>query len=91
MTDKEFNDKHKDNPILSKMRTMEREDLLRVINGTYIAERFFGKSGSWFRQKLNNSVTNGTPCEFNDEELKIFRNALYTLALELEELADGLQ
>ena len=77
-------------PILSKIKFMEREDLLRVLNGAYIAERFFGKSGSWFSQKLNHNLKNGQPCEFTDSEIETLRNALYTLSIELKEVADEL-
>lgn len=76
--------------ILSKIKYMEREDLLRVINGAYIAQRFFGKSGSWFSQKLNHNITNGTPCEFTSEELKKLSDALYVISWELQDLADQL-
>jgi hypothetical protein len=79
------------NPVLSKVKFMERGDLLRVINGAYIAERFFGKSGCWFSQKLNNNLKNGKPCEFTDEERKTLSNALYTIAIELQDLADELR
>lgn len=81
----------KTDPVLSKLRFMERGDLLRVVNGTYIAERFFGKSGCWFSQKLNGHVKNGKPCEFTPEELKTLSDALYTISIELQELADELQ
>lgn len=67
-----------------------RQDLLRVLNGAYIAERFFNKSSSWFSQKLNNNIKNGKPCEFTQEELTTLSNALYTISYELQELADGL-
>ncbi|MDE6329209.1 MAG: DUF5053 domain-containing protein [Muribaculaceae bacterium] len=86
----EDNEKFMKDPILSKIKFMEREDLLRVINGAYIAERFFGKSGSWFSQKLNNNLKNGKPCEFTEEELETLSNALYTIAIELQDLADQL-
>lgn len=79
------------NPVLSKLQFMDdRRDLLRIINGAYLAERFFGKSGSWFSQKLNNNLKNGKPCEFTSEELKTLSNALYTISYELQELADNL-
>ena len=84
-------DIQKNDPVLSKVNFMERADLLRVINGTYIAERFFGKSGSWFSQKLNKNIKNGKPCEFSPEEIKTLANALHTIAIELEDLADQLQ
>ena len=81
---------HKDlkDPVLSKIKFMQREDLLRVLDGSYIAERFFGKSGSWFNQKLNNNIKNGKLCEFTGEELETLSNALNTIALELQDLAD---
>lgn len=79
------------NPILFKIRFMEREDILRVLNGTYIAKRFFNKSGSWFSQKINNHMKNGKPCEFTPDELKTLSNALATIAIELQDLADDLQ
>ena len=77
-------------PILARIKFMERKDLLRVINGAYIAERFFGKSGSWFSQKLNNHIKNGKPCEFTPEELITLSQALHTIAIELQDLADEL-
>lgn len=79
-----------ENPILSKIKFIERNDLLRIVNGAYIAERFFGKSGSWFSQKLNGHIKNGKPCEFTPEELETLKNALYTLSFELQDLADDL-
>ena len=86
----EIDEKKTSDPILSKIKFMEREDLLRVLNGAYIAERFFGKSGSWFSQKLNNNLKNGKPCEFTNEELETLSNALHTIAIELQDLADEL-
>lgn len=76
------------NSILNKALFLEREDLTRVINGAYIAERFFGKSGSWFSQKINNNVKNGKPCDFTTDELMILSNALHTLSIELADLGD---
>lgn len=88
----EKNEKKIRGRVLSRLQFMDgREDLLRVLNGAYIAERFFGKSGCWFSQKLNNNVKNGKPCEFTDEELETLRAALYTIAFEIEELADDLR
>ncbi|MDE6464362.1 MAG: DUF5053 domain-containing protein [Muribaculaceae bacterium] len=90
-TNMENNENTRRDPVLSKLRFMAREDLSRVLNGAYISERFFGKSGSWFSQKLNNNLKNGKPCEFTPEELKTLSDALYTISIELQELADELQ
>lgn len=76
------------NAIRSQLQTLKESDLLKVLNGTYIAQRFFGKSGSWFSQKLNNHLKNGEPAQFTQEELKTLSNALYTLSIELAGLAD---
>lgn len=54
MEEQEFREKHKDNPILSKIEDLRESDIMRVLNASYIAERFFGKSKNWFSQKLNN-------------------------------------
>jgi hypothetical protein len=81
----------KSDAILSKIKFMEREDLLRVVNGSYIADRFFGKSGCWFSQKLNGNMKNGKRCEFTADERKTLSNALYTIAIELQDLADELR
>lgn len=81
-----------DNPVITKLRFMQEQgELLRVVNGAYIAERFFGRSASWFSQKLNNNLKNGKPCEFTPEELKTLADALYTVSYELQDLADRLQ
>lgn len=91
MTEKEFKSKHADNPILSKIEELKQSDIIRVLNASYIAERFFGKSKSWFSQKINGHIKNGQQTKFTDEEITTLRNALYTLSIELQELADDLQ
>lgn len=76
--------------IAEKVIFMKESDLLKVLNGTYIAERFFGKSGSWFSQKINNHEKNGKPVEFSEEEIKTLKQALVVISLELQDLADEL-
>lgn len=78
-------------PILSKIQDLKESDIMRVLNASYIAERFFGKSKSWFSQKMNNHLVNGTPSEFTPSEIETLRNALYTLSIELQEIADELR
>lgn len=91
MAEQEFREKHKDNPILSKIEDLRESDIMRVLNASYIAERFFGKSKSWFSQKLNNHIKNGSPSEFSPAEIETLRNVLYTISIELQEIADDLQ
>lgn len=76
--------------IVEKVRYMKESDLLKVLNGTYLAERFFGKSGCWFSQKINNHEKNGKPVEFTEDEIKTLKEALVVISLELQDLADEL-
>lgn len=82
---------HDTHPVLSKMQTLGQSDVLKVLNGTYLARRFFGKSCSWFSQRINGHNVNGSPARFSAEEITTLRNALDTIALELQELADELR
>ncbi|MDE6801435.1 MAG: DUF5053 domain-containing protein [Muribaculaceae bacterium] len=91
MTDNYFKIKHADNPILSKIEDLKQSDLIKVLNASYISKRFFGKSKGWFSQKINGHIKNGEPARFTDEEIETLRNALYTLSIELQEIADELQ
>lgn len=75
---------------LSKVEFLKRSDLLKVLNGSYIAKRFFDRSTCWFSQKVNNHMKNGKPVDFNAEELKVLKNALVTISIELQDLADEL-
>lgn len=50
----------------------------------------FGKPKSWFSQKLNNHQINGTPAKFSPAEIETLKNALYTISIEIQELADEL-
>lgn len=79
---------HADDPF--NVRDLEQSDILEVLNGTYIAKRFFGRSCCWFSQKLNNHMKNGKPCEFTPEERKVLKQALGTMAWEIQELADNM-
>lgn len=73
-------------PILSQIEDLKAADIVKVLNESYIATRFFGKSKSWFSQKMSNVEKSFTP-----EELETLRNALYTISIELQEVADDLQ
>lgn len=91
MTEQEFKEKYKEHPILSKIEDLKESDIMRVLNASYIAERFFKKSRSWFSQKMNHNLKNGEPAAFTPSEIETLRNALYTISIELQEIADDLQ
>ncbi len=65
-------------------------DIFKVLNASYIAQRFFGKSRYWISQKLNHNVKNGKETGFNESEYKQLKKAIETIALELQALADSM-
>lgn len=48
MTQSEFNQRHKDSPILSKIEDLKGGDIMRVLNASYISERFLENQKAGF-------------------------------------------
>ena len=69
---------------------LKREDISKVLKVSYIAERFFGRSRSWLCHKLNNDIVNGKRDGFTIEERKQLKDALDTIAYEIQILSDNL-
>ncbi len=81
-------EKDADSPF--RIKDLTSKEVLEMVNGAYIARRFFGRSRSWFCHKLNNNLMNGKPAEFTDEEREKLKEALNTMAIELQGFADEL-
>ena len=71
----------------SKLQDLKLDDLLKIVNATYIAERFFGKPGSWLTQKLDENDPSG----FTPEERETLAEAIDVLAIDLMGLSDDLR
>lgn len=69
---------------------LKREDISKVLKVSYIAERFFGRSRSWLCHKLNNDLVNGKRDGFTIDERKKLKEALDTIAYEIQTLSDNL-
>lgn len=69
---------------------LKEADISKVLKMSYIADRFFGRSRSWLCHKLNHNIKNGKPDDFTEEERKTLKDALETIAMELQELADNM-
>lgn len=69
---------------------LKEQDIMKVLKVSYIAERFFGKSRSWICHKLNHDIKNGKPDDFNEEERAKLKDALDTIAYELQILSDNM-
>lgn len=69
---------------------LKEAEIFNVLNASYIAQRFFGKSRYWISQKLNHNIKNGKESAFTDAEYKQLKNAIETIALELQALSDSM-
>ena len=49
-------------------------DVLHSIKWAHISTQYFGKSRSWFSQRLNGYDGNGAESDFNDEELSFLKS-----------------
>ncbi|MDR0939912.1 MAG: DUF5053 domain-containing protein [Mediterranea sp.] len=52
------------------------EGVLPAISVSYLAKRYFGKSSSWFYQRMNGNKVNGKPAAFTPAELRTLADAL---------------
>lgn len=69
---------------------LKEADIFQALNASYIAQRFFGKSRFWISQKINHNIKNGKPDDFTAEQRKTLKEALETIAFELQTLADDM-
>lgn len=59
------------------------EPLLPLINVAGFTRHYFGKSSSWFYQRLNGNIVHGRPASFTDEELTKLQDAFKDLSQKL--------
>lgn len=74
----------------SRVYELKEQDIMRVLKVSYIAERFFGRSRSWLCHKLNHDLRNGKPDDFTAAERAKLKDALDTIAYEIQILSDSL-
>ena len=63
------------------------EPILPFISVSALAKEYFGKSASWFYQRLNGNVVHGKPVSFTEEELAKLSRALNDVAAQLQRAA----
>lgn len=69
---------------------VKEAEIFNVLNASYIAKRFFGKSRNWLYQKLNHNIKNGKEVEFTSGEYQKLKEAIETIAEELQTLAEDM-
>ena len=55
-------------------------DILLSVKWAHISTHYFGKSRSWFSQKLNGYDGNNNASDFTEDEKEVLRNSLYDLS-----------
>ncbi len=58
-------------------------ELNQIINFSYIAKKYFGKSKQWLYQRINNYQVNGEKVAFTTEQKMQFDNALKDISLKI--------
>ena len=66
---------------------LKLEQILDCVSMSYISKNYFNKSRSWFSHRLNNSLVNGIPASFNQEELKTLSFALNDIGSKIKDTA----
>ena len=54
-------------------------DILLAVKWSYISTNYFGKSRSWFSQRLNGYDGNNSETDFSDNEKKVLKESLFSL------------
>lgn len=81
----DFKRMHEDAADIERTITIRKklEPILPLINVAGFTRRYFGKSSSWFYQRMNGNIVHGKPMSFTDEELKQLQDAFQDLAQKL--------
>lgn len=81
----DFKRMHEDAADIERTMTLRKklEPILPLINVAGFSRRYFGKSSSWFYQRMNGNIVHGKPMSFTDEELKKLQDAFQDLAKQI--------
>lgn len=63
------------------------EPVLPFISVSALAREYFGKSSSWFYQRLNGNIVHGKTVAFTQEEMETLTHALNDIAAKLQQAA----
>lgn len=63
------------------------KEILPAISVSYIARKYFGKSSSWFYQRLNGNKVNGKEANFTPNELNTLSAALNDIGKKLSAMS----
>lgn len=64
----------------------QMESILPYMSVSKLAEDYFGKSSSWFYQRLNGNIVHGKTVSFTDKEIKILNSALKEIGTKIKDM-----
>ena len=64
----------------------QMKEVLPAISVSYLARHYFGKSTSWFYQRLNGNEVHGKVVRFTQEDLEILNSALKDIGSRISSL-----
>lgn len=62
-------------------------EMTDAVSLSYIARTYFGKDKSWLYQRLNNTLVNGKPAAFTQQELKTLADSIGDLSKRLSAIS----
>lgn len=71
---------------VAALRSRISDEDYRLLPLSYIAKKYFGKSSAWLSQRLNGTLVRGKAYTLNDEQKRIFNNALQDISLRIGSL-----
>ena len=66
---------------VDNLRAQIDGEAYRLLPLSYIAEYYFGKSAAWLSQRLNGTLVRGRSYTLNEEQKKIFNDAMQDISL----------
>ena len=68
------------------LREQLAEEDYKLLPLRYIAQNYFGKSAAWLSQRLNGTLVRGKTYTLNEEQKRIFNEALQDISLRIGSL-----
>lgn len=68
---------------VDNLRAQIDGEAYRLLPLSYIAECYFGKSAAWLSQRLNGTLVRGRSYTLNEEQKKIFNDAMQDISLRI--------
>lgn len=59
---------------------LQMEEVLEIVNLSYIAKKYFGRTQSWLSQRINGCIVNGKKATFTSSEIETLNHALSDIA-----------